>query len=257
MDELAQKDALQATQWLEDASPNGAFCGYDPPGWPANVWLLHAMYESDEIPAGLNHDEVERIEKAAGTRPKSAGPLTDFDAVLEDMLEQSCNTGVPLGTSSAPGHGWKRLFWRELWGRLGLQPSEGNLPEFPYESWPANIRPPARASLDREQFVTLVDHLGGESERGFETPCSALFAGILDVLNTGSPGARTVYTCELRELIPLYDLHAFAPANIWPHDRAWFTYTDYDLWMTKVSGTADLVQRLIDEPELEAFELQP
>ena len=42
-----------------------------------------------------------------------------------------------------------------------------------------------------------------------------------------------------------------APNNIWPDDKAWFTYTDYDLWATKVSGSQDLIARILEDDELE------
>jgi hypothetical protein len=31
----------------------------------ASVWLLHAMYETADLPAGITHDDVDRIERAA------------------------------------------------------------------------------------------------------------------------------------------------------------------------------------------------
>ena len=39
--------------------------------------------------------------------------------------------------------------------------------------------------------------------------------------------------------------------NIWPAAREWFVYTDWDGWGTKVSGPAELIERLAADPELE------
>jgi hypothetical protein len=44
---------------------------------------------------------------------------------------------------------------------------------------------------------------------------------------------------------------AGSPNNVWPDDRSWLTFTDEDLWATKVSGGAELVDRLIADTELE------
>ena len=45
-----------------------------------------------------------------------------------------------------------------------------------------------------------------------------------------------------------------APNNIWPADRSWMVFTDYDLWATKVSGSHALIADLLNEPELEAIQ---
>ncbi len=68
---------------------------------------------------------------------------------------------------------------------------------------------------------------------------------------------NTIYTGALTELVDLYDDDDLpgSPSNIWPDDKAWFIYTDYDLWATKVSGSADLISRLAADPELETVSL--
>ena len=42
---------------------------------------------------------------------------------------------------------------------------------------------------------------------------------------------------------------------IWPRDRSWLVYTDADLWATKVSGSGDLIGRLIADAALETVSL--
>lgn len=46
-----------------------------------------------------------------------------------------------------------------------------------------------------------------------------------------------------------------SPQNLWPADRAWFVMTDYDLWATRVRGSADLVADLLTDAALEAVRL--
>ena len=61
---------------------------------------------------------------------------------------------------------------------------------------------------------------------------------------------------ELADLLESGSL-AFSPANIWPEDRSWFIYTDYDLWATRVSGSADLIARIENDPDLETIRWSP
>ena len=44
----------------------------------------------------------------------------------------------------------------------------------------------------------------------------------------------------------------FTPSNIWPADRSWFVYTDYDLWATRISGSQALIDALIEDSEIDA-----
>ena len=127
------------------------------------------------------------------------------------------------------------------------------LRSFPYSSWPANIAPPGEGSLDREQFVRLVDHLAAVTPEGDRATCFALYAMVM----VGEYEQPTLCTCELHQLTDLYhdeDLPG-SPSNIWPRDRSWLVYTDADLWATKVSGSGDLIGRLIADAALETVSL--
>jgi hypothetical protein len=42
---------------------------------------------------------------------------------------------------------------------------------------------------------------------------------------------------------------------VWPDDRPWLTFTDEDLWATKVSGSRELIERLMADDELETVAL--
>ena len=274
MKRLSQPDAVAALSWLDEhlegpvhplrrtahrllpplVAPRkwgeGAFTGYDPTGWDATVWVLHAMYETDEIPADTTHDEAHRIGLATGAfEPEMLGDIN-----LDEVFSDATVTGGILGASAWPGPGWRRLFWRELAARLDVDPYARDVPpcyrSFPYESWPLKIAPPAEGSLDREQFLFLLDHLAEASRDGNQTVCTAHRA--LLASSDWPSDNHTVFQGELRELIGLYESDGMgAPNNIWPDDRAWFTYTDYDLWATKVSGSQDLIARVLEDDELE------
>jgi hypothetical protein len=128
------------------------------------------------------------------------------------------------------------------------------LRSFPYTSWPANIAPPGEGSLDREQFVRLLEHLAAITPKGDRLPCFAFYAMVM----VGEYEHDTIFTCELRQLIDLYDEEDLpgSPNNIWPSDRSWLVYTDADLWATKVSGSGDLIEGLLADRELEAISLR-
>ena len=47
------------------------------------------------------------------------------------------------------------------------------------------------------------------------------------------------------------------PSNLWPTDKSWFVYTDWDLMATKVSGPAELVAAIEADDELESLRWEP
>ena len=66
-----------------------------------------------------------------------------------------------------------------------------------------------------------------------------------------------LYQGQLGDLFDLYlrDDVLGSPTNIWPTDRSWVVYTDYDLWGTRVSGSVSLIDALRNDPELETVDL--
>jgi hypothetical protein len=92
-----------------------------------------------------------------------------------------------------------------------------------------------------------VEHLAAVTEGGVRGSCFAFYA----VLWNQDFEDRTVYRCELRELEHLHADPLRGLTNLWPVDRSWFVYTDYDLCGTKVSGARDLVDRVLEDPEIE------
>jgi hypothetical protein len=98
MDALSQDDALAAVAWLSEWAA-GAFTGYDATGWEAKVWILHAMYETDQIPGGISHDDVHRIERAAG----AADPVMLGEVDLEEVMKEATVVGSALGSFELAG----------------------------------------------------------------------------------------------------------------------------------------------------------
>ncbi|MDQ3858873.1 MAG: hypothetical protein M3327_10585 [Actinomycetota bacterium] len=244
--------------WLEGRTPEeGDVTGYDATGWDASVWILHAMYETQHLPGGLTHDDVHQMERAAGAiEPVKIGAVED----LEELLTRSGGyvVGSRLGRSEWPGPGWQRLRWSELARRLDVDPFAIDVPpcfrSFPYTSWPANIEPPAEGSLDREQYVRLVDHLASLTPGGDDASCTAFYA----MCAVREFDEHVIYTGKLKQLVELYENEELpgSPSNFWPDDMSWFVYTDWDLWATKVSGSRALVDGLTADSDLETVSLK-
>ena len=59
----------------------------------------------------------------------------------------------------------------------------------------------------------------------------------------------------LAELPDIYDWPEVcaSPSNIWPEDRSWFVYSDWDLSGTRVSGTAKLIDAVVADLKLETI----
>jgi hypothetical protein len=64
-------------------------------------------------------------------------------------------------------------------------------------------------------------------------------------------------TGRLEDAPSLYD-HPFgrgSPANFWCVDRSWVTWSDWDLWGTKVKGLPVLIDAILGDRHLEAIRL--
>jgi hypothetical protein len=148
-----------------------------------------------------------------------------------------------------------RLRWHDLAERLGIDmTTKVGYPTprwFGYQSWPASIEPPCEGSLDRTTFDALVRCLARHSSGGLTTTCRSFHqpSEWFDQLS--------VIDAPLGEL-PLFGTDPpFTATHIWPLDRQWFVYTDYDLSATKVSGPLHLMADLHVAPDLEVLALQP
>ncbi|MER5891105.1 hypothetical protein ABT160_45455 [Streptomyces sp. NPDC001941] len=215
------------------------------PPMPDAVWVLNAMDENEALPGDVSHDEDLRAANVGVALPRGVA------------------TGGGLGRADHPGDGWRRLRWAELARRSGDEVvREDYLPClhcFPLAmkngSWPLSIRPPTEGSLDRPTYDRLIEVLIEQSPQGADTRCVAyynplMFASV-DVDNLHLRMGR------LGDAKALYDNPEveYGPSNLWAADRSWVTYTDYDLWGTKVCGPASLVEALLDDREIEAFRL--
>ncbi|MCD0447499.1 hypothetical protein LO763_28175 [Glycomyces sp. A-F 0318] len=220
--------------WLIDACGGEEPSGFGPPPYPAGLWILHAMYE-------VGPDENETLYR----RP-------------DDDEEGDDEPGWPAD----PGRGWRRLLWRELAERTGDPVIAQHVePQYRVPSFRAfhsvrqgdglweTVRWPDWGSLDRESFIRLAAIL-----RQFSGPDTVAFAH-LHFLEEPLAGLRVLQgrleSLEALELVSPYH----SPANLWPADRSWLLYTDWDLAGTKVYGPPELLKMIEEDAFLETVRL--
>ncbi|WP_026554731.1 hypothetical protein [Arthrobacter sp. 35W] len=242
--------------WL--ISRNGddlrGFTGIDASGWEDSTWILNAFYELPSKGPVPTHDELHKSRIGSGDEE----PLIINGVNLDEMTTA---TGGGLGYEKRPPVDWQRRTWAEMLVRFPHpRPADGPPPcyrWFPATDFPANIELPTEGSMSEEDFTELINVL---SRRTPAAACSMYFAGLTSTF-PDSP-ENPVYDASLLNLPPLLreaseDGQVFTPSNIWPSDRSWLVYTDYDLWATKVSGSTELINELRMNPLLETFDWAP
>lgn len=227
MDQWSEVDEPELS-WLTDACGQQV-TGFGPPPYPAGLWILHAMYEA----------ETEDL--AARRRAQD-----------EDEADEA-------GWSADPGQGWRRLRWHELAERTGDPVVAQHVaPQYRVPSFRAfpsvrqgdglweTIRWPDWGSLDRESFHSLaavLQRFSGSDTVAFAHPCTLRDPEV----------EPHVFRGRLRDLDALEQLDVYhSPANIWPADRSWLVYTDWDLSGTKVYGPPELLKMIEEDEFLES-----
>ncbi len=237
------------TEWLggKDADPG---TGFDPQGWEASIWIAHSMYELSGLDVGYTHDDKRRANVASGL----AEPALIGDFNFDDV---GTVTGSGLGFAERPMKDWVRVRWAEMAQRLGTSLDGQEFPPcfkwFPYKSWPASIEPPTEGSLDQCALEALTPHL----ERAAPSQECVAAYGIVTAVRDNVQQCFSGSVSGLRELIDPAESRIGTPSNVWPRDRSWFVYTDWDLWGTKVSGPRSLIRALVEDETLETLRWPP
>ncbi|MFC4516700.1 hypothetical protein [Streptomyces ehimensis] len=248
--------------WLAELTGDAhGVTGFHTPDHPDGAWVLNAMYEHELGPGSLSHDELRRIgEEARG----DTGPVVIGGHDLSFLRGRGVATGGGLGHAERPGPEYRRLRWAELARRTGGPVvRDGYLPSYrsspdgrlPDGSWPVGIEPPTEGALDRPTWNRLIELLVDHSPAGPDTVCFAFYNPLLTVEYDFDN--HRVLRGRLGDAWRLYDHPGYesTPSNLWPEDRSWATYTDWDLWGTKVSGPAGLIEALLGDEEIEAVRL--
>ncbi|MDP9903115.1 hypothetical protein [Arthrobacter bambusae] len=241
--------------WLVDRTARDIhFTGSDASGWEDSIWILNAFYELPLEGHVPTHDELHKSRIASGEI--GARMINGFN-----LDADTTTIGSGLGYERRPPAAWRRRTWAEMMNRFPQKiPTDGLLPGhrwFPVRSFPANIVLPTMGSMSEEDFTELINVLTNHSPG---TVCSVYFADVWDF--SPDPCKAPVYDARIRDLPAVIndaaDEHqVFTPANMWPPDRSWLVYTDYDLWATKVSGSTELINDLRANPLLETLDRVP
>ncbi|MEU8185381.1 hypothetical protein AB0B85_27825 [Micromonospora sp. NPDC049044] len=241
------EDPAALLAWLAGRPEHETHTGYAPAGWGASTWILHAMYENASHAGRGTHHEVRR-------RGLESGDLAPLIVGGVDLDDGTIDTGTPLGFVVRPGSAWRRVLWSQ-------QPGQAPDPRyppchrwFPHQSWPVAVQPPPEGSLDEESLTALLDTLCRHSVDGSGTDCVAFFAS----LPANDYDHVHVWRGPLSAVPELLEerggSYLFSPTNLWPTDRSWFVWTDYDLQGTRVSGPTPLIEAVRSNPVLETVD---
>jgi hypothetical protein len=272
---LEAEETADRMRWLSGDTwpPSSGYTGFDATGpWPAAAWVLNAIYERDDMPADLTHHELHHQAIAAGLRQPTIINGVDVD-------EKSIVTGGDLGFAEKPPPPWRRLTWSELGAREGfdvwaVEREENELrfrPQADWEdptvmpaaawpavgpteqlSWPVSLLPPTEGSLDAESLEVLIAVLTPHTAAQALADC-AFYYGAVAFMRDGA----TVFAGDLRDLPTLVRSargQQLTPNNIWPGDRSWLIYTDYDLNATRISGSPELIEALCKHQDLDTMQ---
>lgn len=272
--ELDADESARRTRWLcgDSWPPTEGHTGFDRiAGWPAAAWILNAVYERDDIPAGLTHQDLRQSSIDAGIQSPTMINGVNLDEV-------AVTTGMTLGFAERPPMPWRRLSWADLGGRdgFGSWAVDGEWPQLRYRahgdwgdpavmpadswprlgpdghsSWPVNLLPPTEGSLDEASLLALITVLARHTTDENVREC-LFYYGSVPFMVQGA----TVYSGDLFDLLPLIRSQRgtrLTPSNFWPSDHSWFVYTDYDLWATRVSGSQALIDALTEDGELDTI----
>jgi hypothetical protein len=243
-------DADPELAWLDGRTDDG-MTGFDADGWEASTWVLHSMYENPNLPSAVSHHDRRQQAITQGIiEPLIVGGL--------NLDELAIDTGTVTGFTRRPGPDWTRLRWRTFADRSGLALGANELypPShrwFPIKSWPISIDPPPEGSLDAVSLEALIVTLAEHSPNGRDTRCMAFYGS----LAANDFDGRTVLEGSLGSVPDLVQEGSHfrsTPSNLWPVDRSWFVWTDWDLWGTKVSGSQELIDAIDADGEIETFD---
>ena len=169
-----------------------------------------------------------------------------------ELLE--CDFKDPLDADNKLQAGWNRVRWSEHASRIGVDLARQQFPPchrwFPHDTWPTSLQGPPEGSLDKRSARRLVDILRKHGADEYTAAYGLLAYGFLE-------STPRCFRGPVEDLFMVGSGPAGTPSNIWPPDRSWFVYTDYDLWGTRVNGPIQLIEALKADEELETIDWRP
>jgi hypothetical protein len=110
--------------------------------------------------------------------------------------------------------------------------------------------PPSEGSLDAASLLALIEVLSRHTTSEALQNCGFYYGAV------AMGGDVSVYAGDLLDLPALVRSQRgtqLTPNNIWPADRCWLVYTDYDLWASRVSGSQQLIDALCEHGDLDTL----
>jgi hypothetical protein len=159
------------------------------------------------------------------------------------------------------GWPWRRVTWAEYLRRPGNDSGIRSVPPsyrwFDHPVTRPTVRRPDEGSLDLDSFTVLLSTLAGTGPDGARSDCYAYWGVLAASVDWPAHGVGqgALWTGPVSALPELLlangGRYATTPTNVWPADRSWFVWTDWDLDGTRVSGSAGLVDAVRRHPALE------
>lgn len=235
---LPSDEMDERLRWLLPLSGRRTGTGLDPSGpWQTAVWLLGTLYERDDVPV------MNRIEAHAAGRDvyDVVPPAPPWRRIRWSELANRPNFDIACVSGRYPNLSY---VWQQHWPDPGQCPADGR-PDIVHHhgSWPIAFS--LGESLGEPLLSAVIEVLLGYTHT--DTDCAMYYDAVPgEALYTGS-------LTDLPDLISHVGEIRHAPTNIWPPDRSWFLYCDFDLYATKISGPPALIAALAADATLETL----
>ena len=235
----------EATEKIDPAEPSRIH-HVVPVGYESYAKILHPIYELPDVSdRDLTWDEWERARRA-----ERGG--TEKSPSLPSLEKLTSWRGSPESVE-----GGCRVRWRILAERYGMsyvpELSSWSFRSAFQKSWPRYLAGPQEGDLSPSEAWALLECLLPLAAKG----CRFWFSWADRWIQDGER-AEGVAQGSLRDLAEaMVAGTASWPTAIWPLDQGWFVGSDVDLDFTLVGGPRALVDAVIADSELEAFEVSP
>lgn len=240
--------------WLVRAARDGVVWNFVPLGFEAYVQVLHPAKGADErLVRWREVADCLQVPLRPGVDFQDFGVLADASMQRDgqrrwaapipgEIPDQVLDLLVPvLGDHTASEHGWFCLW--DGWGSI-----TGSM--FRTVAWPTHQPPPPGGPVSAHALPAFAPGVLKGAKVRLPHRAYLLFEGPLEA--TGELGA--VVSWE-----PAGDrtFERQTPSLWWPDDHAWCAGNEIDATFTCVGGSRQLINALLQHPDLEVIELDP
>ncbi|KQQ28845.1 hypothetical protein [Frondihabitans sp. Leaf304] len=262
-------DDIDRGAWLRERIPfDGGYATVAGTGWEAYARILHPVRASGEVDGTFVEHEWTWAE-AARRRGVGMHPLVGWNTIgrqdgpvevdglflspgQEGLLEPRLLrhlVGVLEGATSTPDD-----IAIGVWDGFGLE--TGTSSEAALAVWSGQNEAEPRAALTDAELWALTERLAEASVAKLLTgnPPQPSQVPLLELPNREYYLAVTTLH-ELGDLAEHDDDLEMGVNLIWPGDHQWLVASEIDFDSTVVGGSKGLIERIVNHPDLEAFEV--